>query len=146
MRGWMLALVVAAAALGGACSAVDDFTRFSFTDGGVDGGGRDGGGLPGFGEACTVACNSSVLNPLTCVKSFGGKDAPGGICTRQCSSQLICHDLPNSMCLSVEGTSYCMPICMGGGTCRTGWDCCADRKVTSGTGACAPSTTDFCGH
>jgi hypothetical protein len=139
----LLALVAMATALFGGCSAVDDFTRFSFTDGGTGGG--DLSGVPGFGEACTTVCNGTLLSPLTCFKDFGGKEAPGGICTRPCGNQLACSSLPNAMCLTVQGTAVCLPTCNGGG-CRSGYQCCANRDTTNGPGACAPSTTDFCGH
>ena len=51
MRNFAFASLVVVAAFIGACSAVDDFSKFTFIDGGaVD---TDmGSGLPGFGQAC----------------------------------------------------------------------------------------------
>jgi hypothetical protein len=141
MRAWRTWIVVLAMALG-ACTAVDDFSRYHFVyDGGA---GSDLAGVPDFGGPCTTTCN--LFRQLFCFPDFGGKTAPGGICTRTCSSTANCADLPNATCVSIQNTSVCMPKCDAATSCRSGYDCCANRDTTNGPGACAPSNTDFCGH
>ena len=164
MKMLAFALIIAA----GACSAVDDFSRFHFGNdlGGIGNGG--GGGsvaadlsldkadagkgdaappngpdlaqtLPSFGEPCGTDCAA----PYTCFH-LGAKDTMG-ICSRSCvtTNTTACTDL-NASCVTVEGTTLCMPNCGLTQTCRSDLACCANMK-TSLVGVCAPPMTDFCG-
>jgi hypothetical protein len=161
MRTLAFAFIIAA----GACSAVDDFSRFHFgSDGGgitpandlavSVGGGMDAGSppdltpppagsdlagaLPGFGDPCDVDCAS----PYTC-SHLGSKDTMG-ICSRSCTTtNNVCAALGAS-CVTVEGTTLCMPNCGLTQTCRSDLTCCANKQ-TSLVGQCAPLMTDFCG-
>ena len=158
MRALAFALIIAA----GACSAVDDFTRFHFgSDGGdiaahdlalvspVDAGQVDaapaGPGpdlaqtLPTFGDPCDTDCAS----PYSC-SHLGAKDTMG-ICSRSCTTANAgaCTALGAS-CVTVEGTTLCMPNCGLTQTCRSDLTCCANMKE-SPIGVCAPAMTDFCG-
>jgi hypothetical protein len=151
MRSLAFASLVIGAAIFGACSAVDDFTRFSFTDGG--GGGDMAGTLPNFGQPCTDACApgaSAPARPLTCVKMIGSRSVPNGICTRTCiaGSVVSCSDygIGAADCVTVENTDLCLPHCDPsiGRNCRTNFSCCANHNVVTTMGACAPSTTDLC--
>lgn len=163
MRLLAFALIVVA----GACSAVDDFSRFHF---GNDGGNGSGGGggivandlsvgksdggpadaappsgpdiaqpLPTFGDPCGTDC----VAPYTCYH-LGAKDTMG-ICSRTCvtTNTTACLDLGAS-CVTVEGTTLCMPNCGLTQPCRSDLACCANMK-TSAIGVCAPPMTDFCG-
>jgi hypothetical protein len=152
MRTFAFASLVVVAAVIGACSAVDDFTKFKFTDGGaVD---TDMmGPLPGFGEACVDACDpgpgATLGRPLTCFHSFGSRSVPGGMCTRSCTpgGAISCSDfgIGAADCIVVEGIAVCLPHCdtQLGRTCRTNFSCCANHNVEN-NGDCAPSTTDLC--
>ena len=163
MRMLAFAFIFAA----GACSAVDDFSRFHFGgpsgDGGgvvahdlaVSTGGMDAGKvvdlapppagadmtgpLPGFGDPCDMDCAS----PYTC-SHLGNKDTMG-ICSRSCTTanNSVCLALGAS-CVTVEGTTLCMPNCGLTQTCRSDLTCCANSKP-SAIGQCAPAMTDFCG-
>lgn len=152
MRSFAFASLVVIAAIAGACSAVDDFRKFSFTDGGVD---TDmGGPLPGFGQACTDACDpgpgATLGRPLTCFRMIGSRTAPGGMCTRTCTpgSIIACSDFGPGVadCVTVEGIALCLPHCgsINGKNCRTNWECCANHNAVTDSGNCAPSTTDLC--
>lgn len=147
----MFAALVAAAAIAGACSAVDDFGNFTFTDGAA--GGSDlGEALPGFGQPCVDACavGPDVSRPLMCFHMFGSRTVPGGMCTRSCSvaSAASCLTLgvEAADCVTVENMDLCLPRCnpSGGRNCRTGYSCCAQHNVVTDAGDCAPSTTDLC--
>jgi hypothetical protein len=149
MRSLAFASLVFAAALAGACTAVDNFNDFKFVDGG---GSRDlGGQLPGFGQPCTDSCAPGPVlsRPLSCFTQIGGKTVPGGICTRTCTASagaVACSDYPDSLCVTVENTDLCLPRCdpsMGRG-CRTGFGCCMGGNVVTGPGACAPTQTNLC--
>jgi hypothetical protein len=152
----LMVLVVASLALG-ACSAVDDFSKFKFQDdaGAAVTGDMAGGGdlasvdmtpvgtVPGFGQPCTTVCAVG----LTCAKEFGGKaPAPGGICTRSCAV-MTCSDLPNATCVSLNNIEVCMPRCnpSQNQSCRPSYLCCDGNSQTTGMGACSPPNTDFCG-
>jgi hypothetical protein len=146
VRSLAFASLIVIAALA-ACSAVDDFTRFKFVE---DGGSRAhddlaGSPLPGFGDSCSSACDSNLLHPLSCFQDFNGKTAPGGICTRQCSSAAACADLPDAVCVTVENIAVCLPRCdlFASKTCRSMYDCCANGKPAV-AGACAPTDTSLC--
>jgi hypothetical protein len=152
MRSFAFASLVVAAAVFGACSAVDDFNKFTFVDGG---GGDDmtGGALPGFGQGCTDTCApgaSAPTRPLMCLKMIGSRTVPGGICTRTCTagSVISCSDYGVGVadCVTVEGMDLCLPHCDPsiGRNCRTGFSCCASNNVVTTMGDCAPSTTDLC--
>jgi hypothetical protein len=149
---FLLASTVALAS----CSAVDDFGKFHFADGGsgdmtvVD---MTGAGLPGFGEACTTECTpgpSAPSRPLMCLQMFGPRQIPGGECTRACvaGSVISCTDYGDAVCAHVEGMDVCLRGCNPalGHNCRSGFDCCANQQPTTGPGACAPTNTDYCGH
>jgi hypothetical protein len=154
MRNFAFASLVVVAGIVGACSAVDDFRKFSFTDGGgVD---TDmGGNLPGFGQPCTDTCDpgpgASLGRPLTCFHMFGSRTVPGGMCTRSCTPGAVsCTDFGVGVadCVTVEGIAVCLPHCgsLVGRGCRssTGWECCANHNAVTDSGDCAPSTTDLC--
>jgi hypothetical protein len=150
MRNFAFASLVVVAALFGACSAVDDFRKFTFTDGGsVD---TDMGGvLPEFGQPCvdTCAVGPDPARPLMCVHSFGSRSAPGGICTRTCSvgSVISCSNFGVGVadCVTIESMDLCLPHCDPsiGRNCRTNYSCCANHNVVTNAGDCAPSTTDL---
>jgi hypothetical protein len=148
----MRSLFVTAMVLLGACSAVDDFTQFRFSDGGVVGGGDGGGGdmtaLPQFGEACTTVCANDPLHPLTCIHMFGQRPVPGGVCSHACNpalGNLDCAELPSAVCAVVENTPVCLPSCdLGSGhTCRALWSCC-NGMGTASSGYCAPTDANVC--
>jgi hypothetical protein len=151
MRSFAFASLLVVAALFGACSAVDDFRKFTFTDGGsVD---TDMGGvLPEFGQPCvdTCAVGPDPARPLMCVHSFGSRSAPGGICTRTCSvgSVISCSNFGVGVadCVTIESMDLCLPHCDPsiGRNCRTNYSCCANHNVVTNAGDCAPSTTDLC--
>ncbi len=152
MRSFAFASLVAVAAVFGACSAVDNFTKFTFVDGG-GGGDMTGAQLPGFGQQCTDTCApgaSAPSRPLMCVKMFGSRMVPGGICTRTCTAGSIisCSDYGTGVadCVTVEGMDLCLPHCDPsiGRNCRTNFSCCANHNVVTTMGDCAPSTTDLC--
>ena len=153
MRNVAFASLVVAAATFGACSAVDDFRKFTFVDGGGGGGDMTGAQLPNFGQACTDSCApgpSAPSRPLMCVKMIGSRTVPGGICTRTCTagSVISCSDygVGAADCVHVEGMDLCLPHCDEtlGRNCRTGFSCCANQAVVTTNGDCAPSTTDLC--
>ncbi|MCU1282349.1 MAG: hypothetical protein JWM53_5895 [bacterium] len=152
MRNLAFASLLAAAALIGACSAVDDFTKFTFVDGGGGPVDTDMGGLPGFGQACTDSCavGADPTHPLTCFHMFGSRTVTGGMCTRTCNmgSPISCTNLGigSADCVTVEGMDLCLPHCDAslGRNCRTNFSCCANRAVVNGAGDCAPPTTDLC--
>ena len=150
MRSFAFASLVVVAALFGACSAVDDFRKFTFADGGALN--TDMGGLPEFGQPCTDTCavGSDPTHPLMCFRSFGSRLAPGGICTHTCSATVAasCVGLGVGVadCVTVENMDVCLPHCdpSVGRNCRTGYSCCANHNVVNDAGDCAPSTTDLC--
>jgi len=146
-RSARAALVVAACALAltSACSSVDDFTKFSFTDGGA-GDGMIHADLAGsmIGDPCSAG---SCTGGLSCFTTVGNASFPGGTCTASCSTQT--PSCPTgSGCGQVEGTSLCLQACnpTGGAACRTGWSCCDGQRMVLGPGVCAPSNSNFCGH
>jgi hypothetical protein len=154
MRSFAFASLVVVAAVIGACSAVDDFRKFTFTDGGSINTDM-GGNLPGFGQACTDACDpgpgASSGRPNTCFHMIGSRSVPGGICTRTCTpgGAISCTDYGVGVadCVTVEGIALCLPHCgtIIGRACRgTGWECCANHNAVTDSGDCAPSTTDLC--
>jgi hypothetical protein len=146
-------LVVAAAAIG-ACSAIDDFNKFTFVDSGIIDTDMGGGGLPGFGQACTDTCAPGAgapTRPLMCLKMLGSRTVPGGMCTRTCAVTAgitACDDYGVGVadCVTVEGMSVCLPHCDAtlGRNCRTGYSCCATQNVVTVNGDCAPPQTDLC--
>lgn len=171
MRGLAFVLIVAA----GACSAVDDFSRFKFDSGGAGGGtaaGGGGGGTAGGGGTTGGAdlavardaggngpdlagplpgygapCVDECAAPNSCFH-LGSKD-PNGICTRTCSTSnsTACSGV-DATCVTVEGMTLCMPNCnaLANKSCRSDLTCCANGKPTTLTaGQCAPADTDFCG-
>ena len=154
MRNVAFASLIVAAATFGACSAVDDFRKFSFADGGGGGGDMTGEQLPGFGQACTDACapgqSAPSGHPLTCFKMIGSRTVQGGICTRTCTAGTgigcIDYGVGAADCVQVEGMDLCLPHCDAtlGRNCRTGFSCCAAQQVVTTNGDCAPSTTDLC--
>lgn len=103
-------------------------------------------GLPSAGAPCTDSCGDG----LTCYTTVGtpGNMAvlPGGLCSLPCAGPSDCP--AETQCGSVEGVMICLPICnpMGGADCRSGYSCCNNQLVTTGTGACAPSSSNFCGN
>ena len=151
MRSFAFASLVVVAAAFGACSAVDDFRKFSFADGG---GALDdmGTGLPEFGQACVDSCavGPDPTHPLMCFHSFGSRTAPGGICTRTCSASVaascVSLGLGAADCVTVENMDVCLPHCdpSVGRNCRTNYSCCANHNVVTNAGDCAPSATDLC--
>jgi hypothetical protein len=152
MRSVAFASLVVVAALIGACTAVDDFNKFSFNDGGAG----DLGKLPGFGQACTDSCEpgaSAPARPLVCVHMLGSRTVPnGGICTRTCTAggatNVSCSDygVDTAACVTVENMDLCLPRCDPsiGRNCRTGFSCCDSHNVVTVAGECAPPQTDLC--
>jgi len=142
MRAWRPWIVVMAMAFG-ACTAIDDFSRYHSSTMVVP-------------AAIWLVCPTSAVPApppataraaaLVCMQGFGGKTAPGGICTRPCSSQLNCADLPNATLREHRDTSVCMPKCDAATALPQRLRCCANRDTTNGPGACAPTNTDFCGQ
>ena len=142
---------IVVAALIGACSAVDDFRKFTFADGGaVD---TDmGSGLPEFGQPCVDNCavGPDTTHPLQCFHMFGGRTVPGGICTHACTvgsaASCIAFGIGAADCVTVENMDICLPHCdpSVGRNCRTNYSCCANHNVVTNAGDCAPSTTDLC--
>ncbi|HEX9104071.1 MAG TPA: hypothetical protein VF997_17790 [Polyangia bacterium] len=150
MRNFAFASLVVAVAVIGACSAVDDFTKFKFSDGGATG--DMNGALPEFGQACVDACavGADPAHPLSCYHMFGMIAVPGGICTHSCNpaSVVSCAGIGIGVadCVTVENTDVCLPHCdpSVGRNCRTNYSCCANHNVVTDVGDCAPSTTDLC--
>jgi hypothetical protein len=154
MRNFAFASMIVVAGILGACSAVDDFTKFTFADGGSVNTDMGGANLPGFGQSCVDSCDpgpgATLGHSLTCFHDFGGKTVPGGMCTRTCTAGAVgaCSDLgvDAADCVTVEGIAVCLPRCnpMIGRNCRTNYSCCANHNVVTDAGDCAPSTTDVC--
>ena len=154
MRNSAFASLLAVAAVVGACSAVDDFTKFTFTDAGAVDTDMGAGGLPGFGQPCTGTCaiGPEPTHPLTCFSAFGSVTVPGGICTHTCTlpGAAGCTGLGSGEadCVLIENTQVCLPQCNpnGGKSCRNsiGWGCCANRNVVTNTGDCAPTMSNLC--
>ena len=155
MRNLAFASLVSLAALFGACSAIDDFTKFKFTDGGGDMSGDMGSAnLPDFGQPCVDSCapgaGAGSGRPLMCAHMFGSRTVPGGMCTRSCTPGVIgCLDYGGpdvADCVTVEGTSVCLPHCDStvGKNCRSGYSCCNNKAVVTTAGDCAPSNADIC--
>lgn len=152
MRNSAFASLVVVAAVLGACSAVDDFTKFTFTDGGGGVNTDMGGALPEFGQACVDACavGPDPTRPLMCFHMFGSRTVPGGMCTRDCivGSAISCTNLGIGAadCVTVENMALCLPHCDPslGRNCRNNYSCCANHAVVTDAGNCAPSTTDLC--
>lgn len=145
-RSTRAALVAAACALAlaGACSSVDDFSKFSFPDGGAG----DGGAHADLaGSMIGDPCGGSCTGGLSCFTTVGNASFPGGTCSSSCSTQVASCPMGSS-CGQVEGTSVCLQACnpTGGVGCRTGWSCCDGQAVVLGPGVCAPSNSNFCGH
>jgi hypothetical protein len=150
MRNLAFASLVTFAALVGACTAIDDFNKFHFSDGGAVG---DMGPFPGFGAPCVDVCDpgagATSGRSLTCFHMLGSRSVPGGMCTRTCTPGVAaCSDygVAAADCVTVEGIAVCLPHCdatLGRG-CRTGFSCCANNNVVTNAGDCAPSTTDLC--
>jgi hypothetical protein len=148
MRSAAFASLFLVAALIGACTAVDDFSKYKFVE---DAGTDDLGGLPSFGQACSDVCATGPApsRPLSCFKMFGNKTVPGGMCTRSCNAVLgavACNDYPDAVCATVEGMDVCLPRCdpTVGRNCRNNYSCCDSMMVVAGPGACAPTTTNLC--
>ncbi len=153
MRNLAFASLVVVAAAIGACSAVDDFRKFSFADGG--GINTDMmGNLPGFGQQCVDTCEpgpgAAAGRPLSCFHMFGSKTVPGGMCTRTCTAGgaigCIDYGVGTADCVTVEGVDVCLPHCDAslGRNCRSNYSCCANHNVVTTAGDCAPSETDLC--
>jgi hypothetical protein len=153
MRSFAFASLIVVAAALGACSAIDDFRKFTFTDGGSLAGDMMGGNLPGFGEGCVDACDpgagATSGRALTCFHMFGSRTVPGGMCTRTCTPggvSCIDYGVGAADCVTVEGISVCLPRCgttVGHG-CRSMYECCANHNTVTDLGDCAPSQTDLC--
>lgn len=153
MRNLAFASLVVLAAVLGACSAVDDFRKFTFSDGGSINTDMMGN-LPNFGQACVDACEpgpgAALGRPLSCFHTFGSKTVPGGMCTRSCTPGSItaCSDFGVNAadCVTVEGIAVCLPHCDAsiGRNCRTNYSCCSNHNVVTDAGDCAPSDTDLC--
>jgi hypothetical protein len=155
MRNLAFASLVSLAALFGACSAIDDFTKFKFTDGGGNddmSGDMGSPNLPDFGQACVDSCapgaGAALGHPLMCVHMFGSRTVPGGMCTRSCTAAIGCLEYGANAadCVTVEGTTVCLPHCDAtiGKNCRSNYSCCSNKAVVTTAGDCAPSTTDLC--
>jgi hypothetical protein len=162
LRALAFALIIAA----GACSAVDDFSRFKFAgDGGTtvvvdmrvvsDGSSAPGPDMttvvtpPGFGEVCTVDCATG----FTCFQipnsGSNGNKTTVNICSRSCSSGNVtaCTAL-DATCVTVENMTLCMPNCTASKVCRSDLTCCSNKMPNPpivGDGQCAPPNSDFCG-
>lgn len=145
-----VALVLFATTIG--CSAVDDFSRFTFvSDGGGDMVARDGGADDlarvdhgGIGDACTA---TSCATGLTCYTTAGTATLPGGFCSRTCDPNASGNCPFGSECGTVEGFSMCLPRCdpsqnLG---CRQSYSCCHMQLIVVGPGACAPTSSNYCG-
>ncbi len=154
MRNLAFASLVSLSALFGACSAIDDFTKFKFSDGG---GGVDmdmgGANPPDFGQACVDSCapgaGATAGHPLTCFHTFGSRTVPGGMCTRACTpgvAACIEYGANAADCVTVEGISVCLPHCDStiGRNCRTDYSCCNNMAVVTTAGDCAPSNANIC--
>jgi hypothetical protein len=153
MRKLAFASLVALAAVIGACSAIDDFHKFHFSDGGGLAGDMGGSTLPGFGQACVDTCDpgpgAALGRSLTCFHNFGSQSIPGGMCTRTCTPGVAaCIDYGTGVadCVTVEGMAVCLPHCDStvGRGCRSGFECCANGHAVTMAGDCAPSQTDLC--
>ncbi len=153
MRNVAFASMVVVAAVLGACSAVDNFNKFTFADGG--GVNTDmGGPLPGFGQACVDACEpgpgAASGRPLSCFHMFGSKSVPAGMCTRSCTpgSVAACSDYGIGVadCVTIENIDVCLPHCDPsiGRNCRTNYSCCNNHNIVIDAGDCAPPDTDLC--
>ncbi|HEX6838068.1 MAG TPA: hypothetical protein VF334_15930 [Polyangia bacterium] len=153
MRNLAFASLIIFAAVIGACSAVDDFRKFTFTDGGSVNTDMMGN-LPGFGEQCVNDCapgpGAALGRPLSCFHMFGSQSVPGGMCTRSCTPGSIasCSDygVGTADCVTVEGIGVCLPRCgtIVGRTCRPMYSCCANGNTVTDQGDCAPSNTNLC--
>ena len=152
MRNLAFASLVAIAAVLGACSAIDDFTKFKFSDGGEVNTDMGAANLPDFGQPCVDQCapgaGGAAGRPLTCMHMFGSKTAPGGMCTRACTTAIGCLEYGVNVadCVTIEGISVCLPHCDAttGRNCRSNYSCCSMGNVVTTAGDCAPSTTDLC--
>ncbi|HEY2746931.1 MAG TPA: hypothetical protein VGL86_20050 [Polyangia bacterium] len=153
MRNLAFALLVVAAAALGACSAIDDFTKFKFSDGGEINTDMGGANLPDFGQACVDDCapgaGAAAGHPLTCMHNVGSRTLPGGMCTRACTPGVagcIEYGANAADCVTIEGVSVCLPHCDStlGRNCRTNYSCCSNMSVVTTAGDCAPSNADIC--
>lgn len=149
--GW---LVLSASS--GGCSAIDNFGRFTFNDGGATGDASSSAdsGLAAFGQACTPnECQQygmSAAQPTTMCEMKVGSSAdnifPGGMCTRACTALAPCVEYNGggtaALCEPLFGGMYCLAVCNVGNAppCRKNYNCCNMGGLTTGPGACVPSS------
>lgn len=76
-----------------------------------------GSGVGNEGALVGGACENDADCHTRCEQ---GGDFPGGLCTRQCSSN---NDCPGgTVCADVQG-GVCLMECMSDAECRGGWHC-----------------------
>jgi hypothetical protein len=138
----------------GACSALDDFSIFTFDGGGApaDGGSDASPILAPFGAACTAngCMQYTPSKPVMCETVLnsgggGGITFPDGMCTRPCTAALnACTEFGVGVadCGQVGNGNFCLPHCnpTANQSCRSGYACCLAGKPTNGPGLCVPAT------
>jgi hypothetical protein len=135
------------------CTAVDDFSKFNFSDDGGPGDGPSGPGdmrpLPGFGQPCTDLCAGT----LKCFTTSNGVVFNNGMCTHECMPKQAgaCNGFGGDCAIvsnSQGGVYVCMPPCPANPTnCRNGYMCCTGPATMTTLPVCAPVDSEQCvGH
>jgi hypothetical protein len=131
------------------CSAIDNFERFTFDDGGSDAGSDGGAVLSAFGDGCKAnGCEQyNAARPTMCEQSVGnGNSFPEGMCTRVCTPGVgACTDYvtvgAGALCAPLFNSNYCLLQCNvpNAEPCRKNYNCCNTTGPTSGPGVCVPA-------
>ena len=153
MRGFAFASLLVLAATLGACSAVDDFRKFTFTDGGT---GRrrherEPARLrPAVHRQLRPRRRRRARPPAHLLPHVRLAHRPGRHVHARVHAGTVasCSDYGIGVadCVVVEGIAVCLPHCDPsiGRNCRTNYSCCANNNVVTTSGDCAPSEADLC--
>lgn len=115
-------------------AACDDWPGVGDGDGGVTGGAaraEDTSGLLGSSCNATTLCRGT----LSCVAQ-----APGGLCTKACSTDDDCDQVGSCQYVPDWGGTICLKLCTSDEVCRPQYSC----QFTGAANVCfeAPSTAD----
>jgi hypothetical protein len=145
--------LVLGALLACGCTAIDDFGKFKFVDGGDGGADGSAGDLAAtatgnFGQPCNqgFTCNAGPTGaPLDC-----NRDLPGTMCTRACDhlTSPLCVDFGagKADCVPTPDGDLCLPTCFtveNNFPCRdSNYICCGANNMPkpNGPGVCGPTT------